>query len=213
VLKSPSKLHQVQAPNSSQHPSTPAPVSGNQGKTPFIPSHQDPPIPESSAGLNPMPHPACTPCSPAIAKGPPLPKSNPLQGLGPPISAADHVANIMRGVLQPGSSDNAAQSQKSPPAAKPLVMSKKPKSTRAGEQTPRVHYNKLTASKRQEINEIAGAFYDSLSRYAEINGLNPVNVTRHALGGKLRGARMNCWKSFQLLSGMARNGRKSIQFY
>jgi hypothetical protein len=139
--------------------------------------------------------------------------SNTLPKPALPISTADHVASIMRGVLQPGSSPNkAAESRQSPLATKPLVTSKKPKGTKgAGPKIPPVHYNKLTASKRQEINEKASAFYNSLSEYAESNGLNPVDVTRQALGDKLKGARMNCWKSFQRLGGMARNGRKSIQ--
>jgi hypothetical protein len=193
------------------------PGSCNQGNPPFTQSQQDPPSPSlSSAQPNQTAGLPCTPGAPTNAKESPphLPKPNDLQGSTPPTSATDHVARIMRGVLQPGSSfpNDPVESLKSPPANKPLIMSNKAKSTREGEpRTPRLHYNKLTASKRQEINEKASAFYDSLSKYAESNGLNPVDVTRQALGGKLKGVRMNCWKSFQALSGMARTGRKLIQ--
>ena len=133
----------------------------------------------------------------------------------PSTSAADHVANIMRGVLQPHSSSNSREESPTLPLApKPLVISKKPKSTTGrGSQVPAMRYDKLTASKRQEINEKASAFFDSLKQYAEYNRLNPVDVTRQALGGKLKGARMNSWKSFQGLSGMARNGRMFIYVY
>src|SRR5260370_42516011 len=72
---------------------------------------------------------------------------------------------------------------------------------------PPVEYNKLTTSKHQEILDKVADFYTSLSDFATSNGLNPVGVTCYVLGGELKGAKMKC---FQLLSGMARNGWKSL---
>src|SRR6266850_7341018 len=77
-------------------------------------------------------------------------------------------------------------------------------------ESPPVEYNKLTTSKHQEILDKVADFYTSLSDFATSSGLNPVDVTCYALGGELKGAKMNCWKCFQLLSGMARNGRKLL---
>lgn len=77
-------------------------------------------------------------------------------------------------------------------------------------EAPALHYNPLSASMRQEINDKVSDFYHSLSEFAAVEGLNPADVTRYALAGKLKGLRMNPWRCFQRLSGMARTGRKFI---
>jgi len=135
-------------------------------------------------------------------------QANPLD-LDPQKMAAGHVASIIQSALGADSSSkehtpstvvkdavSTRKRQINPPAAKP--------------QSPPVEYNKLTTSRCQEILEKVADFYTSLSDFATSNGLNPVDVTHYALGGELKGAKMNCWKCFQLLSGMARNGHKLL---
>jgi hypothetical protein len=126
--------------------------------------------------------------------------------LTPEPSAADRVASIMQSVLRAGSSSN--EPRTSTAVAKAVLVTKKPRKVEGGE--PQIHYNRLTALNRQEIDDKVSDFYNSLSELAARNGLNPADVTRYALGGELKGAKLNCWKSFQLVSGMARNGRKFI---
>jgi len=148
---------------------------------------------------------------------PPVPRSLPMPSIpprtipatpnpasDPPQSAAAHVASILQSVLGEHSTSVAGTGVVS--MAKPQVKAKVDKPS-----SPLVQYNKLTASKRQEILSKLHNFYASLDDFADSNGLNPVDVTRYALGGKLKVAKMNCWKSFQLLSGMARNGCEFMQ--
>ena len=68
----------------------------------------------------------------------------------------------------------------------------------------------VTTSKRQEINDKVSDFYNTLSKYAASNRLNPAHVTQHAFGGELKGAKLNYWKCFQMIRGMARSDRKFI---
>ena len=142
---------------------------------------------------------------PAVSKPLEAPASRDVAGTSTPKpSAADQVASIMWGILHPGSSLNAPRAS-SPVAAKAVPVMKKSKP-----QVPLVHYNRLTTSKRQEINDKVSDFYNTLSEYAASNGLDPAHVTRHAFGGKLKGAKLNYWKCFQMIRGMARSDRKFI---
>ena len=142
---------------------------------------------------------------PTVSKPLEAPASRDVAGTSTPNpSAADQVACIIRGVLRPGSSLNAPRAS-SPVAAKAVPAMKKSKP-----QVPLVHYNRLTTSKRQEINDKVSDFYNTLSEYAASNGLNPAHVTRHAFGGELKGAKLNYWKCFQMIRGMARSDRKFI---
>ena len=77
-------------------------------------------------------------------------------------------------------------------------------------QVPLVHYNPLTTSKCQEINDKVSDFYNTLSEFATSNRLNLADVTRHPFGGELKGAKLNYWKCFQLIRGMAQSDRKFI---
>jgi hypothetical protein len=142
---------------------------------------------------------------PPVSKPLEAPASRDVAGtLTPNPSAADQVARIIQGVLHPGSSLNEPRVS-SPVAAKAVPVMKKPKP-----QIPLVHYNPLITSKCQEINDKVSDFYNSLSEFAASNGLNPADVTRHAFGGELKGAKLNYWKCFQLIRGMARSDRKFI---
>jgi hypothetical protein len=111
----------------------------------------------------------------------------------------------MQGVLLAGASTGEPKTSSKPtPVA---IATKKPRKVKIelGE-TPALQYNPLSASMHQEINEKVSDFYNSLSEFAAGKGLNPVDVTCYALGGNLKGLRMNPWKCFQRLGGMARSG-------
>jgi hypothetical protein len=111
----------------------------------------------------------------------------------------------MQSVLLAGSSSTPVE------PAKVIVVTKKLRKVKIEEdQTPLVHYNQLSGSMRKEINNKVGDFYNSLSEFATSNGLNPVDVTRYALGGELKGLKMNSWRCFQRLSGMERARHKCI---
>lgn len=171
-----------------------------------IPSN--PTAPSTAAGPSPL-QPSRAPDDLAAA---PL---NETGALTPQASAADRVASIMRGVLHPGSPSPDSSDQPDAatpgPGAKASVLTKKPGVIKGGRpQTPLVRYNPLTASKREEINKKVSDFHHSLREFAASNGVNPADVTRHALGGELKGMKVNYWKSFQLVSRMARSSRTFI---
>lgn len=118
----------------------------------------------------------------------------------PRQSAASFAANIVENVL--GSSSVPKEQGITQADGEPEQPAKSKISV------PQPKYHKLTASKHQEIGDIVTKFHSSLSEFAAVNGLNPVDVTRHALGGELKVAKLNSWKCFQVLNGMARNGCK-----
>ena len=119
--------------------------------------------------------------------------------------AADCVAGIMQSVLHPGPSPDECGTPTK--LAKATIVTTK---TRVRGREPPVQYNPLGLSKRQEITEKVIDFQTSLREFAVSNGLNPVAVARCAFSGELKGVNMNSWKSFQLISGLVRNGRKFI---
>ena len=133
-------------------------------------------------------------------------QANPLDPLK---STAGHVASIIQSAL---GADSSSKEHTPSQVVKDAVSTRKRqiKPQAAELESPPVEYNKLTTSKHQEILDKVADFYTSLSDFATSNGLNPVDVTHYALGGELKGAKMNCWKCFQLLSGMARNGHKLL---
>lgn len=123
---------------------------------------------------------------------------------GPPESAAGHVASIMKGVL--GASASNEEEISDATVAVVVGASQGKGKARA------VQYDRLTASKREEILEKVADFYSSLNDFAASNNLNPADVTRCAFSGELKVGKMNAWKCFQFLSGLARNNCKFFNF-
>lgn len=132
---------------------------------------------------------------------------SPIAGPSKPSAAARKMADIFNEAL----GGDLATTDNTVVKAVETATSRKGKEVQrktARTQPSNSKYDQMTSSKREDVLRLLSGFYKSLTDFAQSNNLNPAEVNRFALGSDLGGSRMNTWKLFQLLSGLARNGCK-----